>query len=906
MKAPFVLIHYPGILAAVVAGALLLSLTSAAYPLFLDSNSSRLLEDQTGSALVGRYGMGISYASRNIPVDRRFRGQPLPPGARRLYDRRGRTFADLVEASGYLASVEETMVGPEVSVQDPENPGRVRSGRVAAGEDVLDHVDVIDGHKGQGVWVPDLIARGLGLQVGDNITLGGGRESALTLPVDGIYRALVSQPTTGYWRPWNSMIYPISGQVCEPNCPIPPQFILMERDRLLQLSSGSAPGRGLVSAAWQAPLREDVRLTMDDASSIESFFHTVYATATQEGSRVHRILGCCPPSRYYRHDPEVTLTSEIDHVVEAVQARVVSLEGPGRVLQVAALLVAMTVLASAGLFSVKGRSTEFRLRWARGSGPLEALGRGAAEVFAPSILGGALGLGLAIVLALAVTSGPPLAPSALRTAMLATTVAIAASVAGLAIVAAVAAVPHSGDRAGLRRLATRIPWEIPVLGFALFAAVQLPSSLGSTEVSAEVQSPSPYLLLFPIAFVGGLSGVGARLFRRGAEILRRRSRGWGPSSYLAVHRLAGAPLLSVVLVAAAGLSLGILFQGRALVQSLRTTVHAKASVFVGSDVRAWVYPDTKIPEDFPFPATIASRARLAGTGEPGGRTFDLLGVDPSTLARAAYWHEGFSDVSLRTLAGRLRGTEGAVPVIVAGASDFSPSTLTMNERVVRVRVVAHTRAFPGMLSRRPLVVLSAERLEQLYAGTLNPLRTRTATTEVWVRGPVDQAKEALLDPAFSVFLVNTSREVQQLPRVATILDTFSVLNLLGAFTGILVAVALVMYLQARQRSQIVAFGLSSRMGMSRRSYRRSLLMEVSSMLLVALLLGIILGVAAAILLVSRLDPLPVVPPDPLFILPVAPMAVVLVAALGTACGAAWLTVRRAASVELGKAMRVAE
>jgi hypothetical protein len=363
----------------------------------------------------------------------------------------------------------------------------------------------------------------------------------------------------------------------------------------------------------------------------------------------------------------------------------------------------------------------------------------------------------------------------------------------------------------------------------------------------------------------------------------------------------------VLLVGAAGLSLGVFIQGQALARSLEFTVDAKAKVFVGSDVQAWIHPDSHAPADFPLPVTRVARARQAGTGHPGGALFDLLGVDPTTLANGAFWSDRFASEPLEDLLRRLDGAGGGpAPVIVAAGPGFEPTELEMNRRVLQVEVVGRADAFPGMLSRRPLVVIDAQAVAEAYPGTTNPLITENARTELWIRGDPDRALDALADPRIAVFHTATADAVKDLPRLLVVIDTFAVLDALGLATGVLVVAALLMYLQARQRSQIVAYGLSTRMGMAPASHRRSLALEIGSMLLAAFALGVGLGLAAAALLVGRLDPLPVVPPDPLLVLPVVAIAASLAAVIAAAWLGAWITSRQAASVRLGEVMRVAE
>jgi putative ABC transport system permease protein len=893
-RAPFVLLRYPGLLAALAAGALLLSLTAAAFPLFVSASGARILRSEIGAPLIGRYGAGITYEVSTLLFDRPFarRGLPIPA--------RTEVFAGLASDSPYLGPVERSLLGPSVSVNDPDHPRRIRPARLFTGAEAVDHVDVLEGQERSGVWIPDVVARGLRIGAGDRVRLSSGDHDPVILPVDGVYRSLTSQPPGGYWLAWESEIYPTA---CTVDCALPPQPILVDEDRFLELSREDGLGDGTVAGAWTAPIRKDLTLTLDDARSLSGFSVSVREQITDLRTEAGRILDCCHGGSPF--DTRTEFRSSIDHVIDQTVLRTISLESPSRVLRVAGILVALGVLASAAAFSAGARGTEVRLLAARGTGPGGAGAKAAVEAVLPAVAGGAIGLVLAFVFVDAVTGGASPSRTSIQTAVVAALAAVLISILALGLVAALTSLRHAGRHHGRLAGVARFPWEVVLLALAAVAAARLPAGLGSTEVALDVTPPSPYLLLFPVAFVGGFAGLGARLFREGFRALRNRGAGRGKASYLALHRLAGAPLLPVLLVGATGLCLGVFVHGQALARSLEFTVDAKARLFVGSDAQAWINPESPVPNGFPLPVTRASRARQAGTADPGGALFDLVGVDPDTLPRAAFWSDRFADVPLRELMSRLEGGGGSVPVVVVGEG-FAPTALSMNQRILPVEVVGRATAFPGMLSRRPLVVIDSDAVAAAYPAGTNPLITETATTELWIRGDPNRALTALGDTPIAVFQTLTAERVKDLPRLSVVIETFAVLDALGLATGVLVIAALLMYLQARQRSQVVAYGLSTRMGIAPTGHRRSLVLETGSMLVVAFVLGVGLGLAAAAILVGRLDPLPVVPPDPLLVLPVPAVAACLVAVLVVAWLGAWITGRQAASARLGEVMRVAE
>jgi hypothetical protein len=115
-----------------------------------------------------------------------------------------------------------------------------------------------------------------------------------------------------------------------------------------------------------------------------------------------------------------------------------------------------------------------------------------------------------------------------------------------------------------------------------------------------------------------------------------------------------------------------------------------------------------------------------------------------------------------------------------------------------------------------------------------------------------------------------------------------------------------MYLQARQRSQVVSYALSTRMGMKHGQHRRALVVELGAMLALAFAVGAALAIVAAGFTVPRLDPLGTIPPGPLLVLPLVLFAVSAITAAVLTWIGAGATNRAARAVDLGEVMRVAE
>jgi putative ABC transport system permease protein len=395
---------------------------------------------------------------------------------------------------------------------------------------------------------------------------------------------------------------------------------------------------------------------------------------------------------------------------------------------------------------------------------------------------------------------------------------------------------------------------------------------------------------------------------------------------MAEQRLSSSARLAALFLVASGMSLAVFTSAQAMVSSLRTTVDAKAGVFVGSDVQVRVslnsQPDTS---GFPFPVTDASRVRDAGAITDTSRVrnagaitgteqhFDIVAVDPATLVGAAYWNDAFADEPLGELLDRLTPTTAdptaPLPIIVSNGGGFSFDSLDLAQLKVPVRIVGTTTSFPGTSTdARPLIVVDRPTLEAYFqaAGQPNPLNVTQGATELWIRGPAPEVLDSI--DRLGVFPLSTLTvdEVKDIPFINAAVDTFVMLNLLGIAALMLVLVVAIVYVQARQRSRTLGAALSARMGMTTTMLRRSLVVELGAVLGVALVIGGLVGVVTADVVVPALDPLPTVPPSPIILRPWwAMVAAGIVLVLASIVGGV-LAARAARDVSLGEVMRAAE
>ena len=893
-KAPGSLLRHPSLFASLALGAFLVALSTVAYPLFLSASGSALVRSEIDNPTVTRYGAGVIYTVSNVRL-----AEQNPDGHGLLIDRRLQLFAQMLGASPAVGPVVEQAMGDEVAVTGLG--GRIPSsgppnGVLFFGTRALDHVAIVAGADGPGVWLPDYVAEPLKAGPGDRVELRSGR-NVVTVTVDGVYRALYAQPSTGYWRTWSEQLYPC------PDCAPPPQPILVDRSQLIAMTTelGTPRARFAISA----PVRADPPLSLDEAREL-SVFAERFGDQIRSTSSLREVFPCC--GRLFLgtgHTISTELLGGMSGVVRVVDQRIASVQGPVHVLFLAGLIIAFGVVAAAGVFSFTSRRVDAGVLAVRGWGP----GRVGVKAVIESVLPCAIGAMVGFLVASGTIAwlGPDgsIEPSARTSALVGSLVATLGVIALVGIVSALSFASHHEPRPWLARVALLVPWEVLSLGGAWAVASRLRTTGGA--LGTTIERPAPAVFLFPLLLALGVAILAARLM---VVLLARRRRG-DPNRvsawYLVIRRLASSSRPAMLFLVGSSLALAVFVASQAMVSSLRTTVEAKAKVFVGSDVELHVGPDTQVPPDFGFPATIATRSRQAGRLPDSDVQFDLLAVDPATFEGAAYWNPAFSDRSVADLMRLLSGTSGdRLPVVLANGEGLAPASLVIQQHVVPIQIVARASSVPGTSSDRPVFVVSEERLQAAFAGILDPLHEVTATREMWIRGPADQAVAAAVDAGVDTYLTITADEVSDIPFIKAAIDTFLVLDVLGVAALILVLVVAIAYLQARQRSRIVATALSARMGLRSETMRRSLVLELSTLLFGGLAVGATTGLIGAAIVIPYLDPLPTIPPGPISVTPWIAVAGVTVALVVAAFAAGWLADRAARDVRLGEVLRVAE
>ena len=896
-KAPLTLVRFPALFLAIAASGLLLSLAVSSGFLFVSSAGSSVLRNELSDAT--RFGAGASITYDAVPA----RVHPSEPTAttqiERLNVRAGTALADV----RHLDPPVFTLLGATATPGTTRFRSSERPLRLITKTDALAHVQKVRGRDGDGFWITDSAAESLAVDPGDSIYLNsevaGGQ---VRVSIDGVYRALGKEPSTPYWRSLSALIY--EGQPAvgpSPTAGPPPTFLIGDEEQVVDVSAKL--GHRRFELRWEWPL-DTTALTQEEAELVAHEFNRFQREARGWARPIRIPVACkgCPTS----FTPQVSYSSFLPTALTRARQTTSTLRAPADVLSTAGALVAAAVVAAGAAFTLARRRTEVALLFARGVNPIAFGGRAALESLAPLALGAAAGFVLALLLVTVLGPGPidrgPMGRAAAAAAL-----AVPVALALLAFVVAASFAKQAGVRAGALTLRRSIPWELAVLTLAgFFLAKLLANGALVAEEPEAVARPSLYLLLFPIVLIAGAAGLGARALTRLLRWMRRGDRPSAPAGYLALRRLTASHALARLFITAGALALGIFVYAQAVVASYDQTVRDKALLSVGSDLAGQIGPEREAPEGFPYPVTKVTQVYSAGELAPTGTPIDVLAIDPATFPAAAHWHGRYADRPLAEITADLASPSGSsLPIVLVGDVAGTPRALIVGSASVPVEVVERARAFPGSSQRDPRVVVDASAFTRLLeeAGEENRLEASSSFTELWVKGEPTGAARALASSA-SAYPTFTAEELRRGPSISAFTRTFGFLKSLGVAAAALTLVAALLYLQARQRNRIVASALARRMGLSASAHRLAVALELGGMLLTSFIFAAMLALAAARLVLTRIEPLATLTPVPLFDTPLSTLAAALLALVAVALAGAWLTSWAAERAKVAEVMRL--
>lgn len=882
-RAPLLLARQPGVMATVAGACAVFSAALAGVPLFLSSAGSEAV---------------VVQADERCPRD---------TGATN-----GETYA--VSGTG-RPDLDLVTLGPETRLDDPFAPLRhrlepsvfsLRRGGFLAYADgsadsevvlvardgALDHIEVIDGPPGPGLWISDRSATTNGLAPGDTATFTDEAGAQADVRVAGVYRDVSGTVLDDFWCAHADLLLRRG-----PGGDLPPPVMVADRATFLELMQGldvhTLPGR------WEAPLAaRSLTLTEADGLITELSCGAESASALSWCSSLDRhsngtfteefeLNVSLPDSARVgpsmnRH--RVDYDDQDDYVSRRFLSHLPFLTDRGQAIQAAvqggiAPVAVLAAMAGAGLVGASAslwfdrRRREVMLLTVRGAPPVAVGLKAVLELLAPLVVGSAAGLGLAYALVVWLGPSSLLEPAALGRAGMATAAAtlVAALVVGFVVGLRSRGLDTPRHRA---RWVAAAPWEV-VVGVAALVSYRRLGEWGvPVNEGADVTGVDVLGLLFPVLFLIASVGVVIRLLVLALRPVRAISRRWPTALYLAVRRIARYRLAMSGLVVASALAAGVFGYAATLTRSLNATLDAKAQIFVGSDVAAQLGTDASDEEEppslseLPGATTLVDTYRASWVDAGDGRGRDgavVLVIDPDTFDEAAFWDPTLSDSSLDDVLARLREPSGEcssdgspiVPAVVVGA-DLPPVAevgLPVGPTRFAIEQVADVAAFPGMRRGSPTVIVADSALASF--------ELRSTTTEVWVRGDRDRTRAALAASGVDYQETRSFDEVVDKASFVTVSWTFGFMRTLGIAAGALVVCGIAVYLDARRRSRVLGYALARRMGLPRAAHRRAILAELAAGVVVGCWLGLGLALVAAGLAYQRIDPVPGYRPDPM-------------------------------------------
>jgi len=426
--------------------------------------------------------------------------------------------------------------------------------------------------------------------------------------------------------------------------------------------------------------------------------------------------------------------------------------------------------------------------------------------------------------------------------------------------------------------------ELPLLGIGVWLLHDVLSGGGIARVeAASAGHPTRAVFIVPLVLVAAVGGLAARALRLGLRAWAGKAASMPTYAFLMVRRLAAGRALLTVLLVVSAVSFGAYFYAQALSASVSRSVDEKAYIAYGGDAQGVVAEATPLPRRFPLPVTTVDDAsQVATVGSADGAAADVLAVDPATLRKVIRWYRDWGPDPRPLLTALTDPSPRALPAIVTRNAPANTSAIWLQGIRVPVHIVSRVAAFPGMSAGIPLVIVARTALEKAAAKAHVPDALGFAQTYVWAKGPPTQAAKAIEAQPFQASYITTVNDFRKDPDVVLATRTFAYMRLIAITAGTLVLVGLLLYLQARQRSQALASALTARMGLRRRTETLSLSLELAAIATIAAVVGGATALLTARPIVRHVDPLTNYPPAPSPALPVAALLWALLGLTGIA------------------------
>ena len=353
-RAPLLLRWYPGAGLGIAIAVGILVLVSAATPLFVSSAGAQALNEVLGAtdaraagATLFTNGAGPPRAVENVArrVAGRFDGLGALEPTTVAYA--GTTFRNYGVETGVPAD------------------GEIVDATLYSRSGLLNAIDRLEGERGaQGAWVPNTLARRLGVRAGDELTYrvddtgDPGARADVRLPVAGVYRDPFERGRLGDDAEphWSEALVSIPRI---PQTLDAPPLLLLDPEGF---RAAAAEVGETVTLTWEAPLTQplSVEAGRELEAGLEQISFDSARTDHPLGQRVRAFTGSGVGLR---------VESELPEAVEQAGALTGALIGPLQALLLAAQVIALAVVCAAAVLLFRRRTSEARIALALGASP---------------------------------------------------------------------------------------------------------------------------------------------------------------------------------------------------------------------------------------------------------------------------------------------------------------------------------------------------------------------------------------------------------------------------------------------------------------------------------------------------------------------------------------------------------
>ncbi|MGH8915928.1 MAG: FtsX-like permease family protein [Acidimicrobiia bacterium] len=873
-KAPRLLFKRRAVLFSVIGTSTILSIVAALTPLFVSSSASAALERDLEGRCPASFA-GITTLFGTLP------GRE-PQTMTDLIEENREIFREHVPTHPSLGEAEVILRGTVVNLSTGD--GVPLTGRFVARDRFREHIELVEGEHGPGVYVDDVLAENLGVGPGETFTFtAGSRSSEAT--VQAVYAGLYDKVADDYWCSVQDVIETNAmGDLPPPPLLVDPGYFGDDGDMMDSVYAGYGTAAGI----WEVPVIVD-GLTVTEASEaaaiLEEIDEIVVAASFEDTFFFQMNPGL--------HSDLLSVTERVQALTDALRSSILPLAG-------VVLIAATALIGGAGSYWVDRRRNELQYLSAVGAGPPMIATKAALEFFPAVILGTLIGWGAANMLIGLVGPSPSVESGARAVAIWVTAASALLGIIAVFLVVGFRARTLLDHRPSKTR---RFRWRLPLLLLAVVGAVWVRVAIGESAVTIGenqlVGSVNPLVLFFPLFTFVAVVLLVAEIVIRAFPLLKRVRTG-SHALYLALRRIVSGPTLVIALIAGAALPVATLIYAASLTRSATSTIDAKGRGFIGADISTPVYGLIDPPGDIAETSTVVIKTERV---DLNGVTVDVLAVDRETFARGAYWDESYAEVPLdqilNTLAGE--GVDGPLPAYVANG-DVEDGTLTGAAGEAPIAIQGELSAFPGGRGSRPLIVVDRRRYVEAVADEQG--RMRGSRYLMWTTDRTEAEVESAMGDAGIgfAFTVAAATTLDQL-KFAAVVWTFDFLEIYAALAGMIAIGGILLYVDSRQRQRNLSYALARRMGLQRSEHLRAGVLELMGVTIVGTLAGLLAARIAAGALYKILDAVPETPPGPRWVGALDLSLLAIVIAMGVAAIAALVAQRTADSADTSELLR---